>query len=127
MVNKNSLQKTVLSILLTLTIFLLTDYFAGKSILQSGVITGRHFRSKKTYLKKQRKTDSQGHSYTKNVRKKRPENWYLIVKSDAGEKIKIECEKEAYRTFETGQRIQYKIKEGFFTKFIYQEKITLAD
>lgn len=110
-----------------MAIFLLTDYAGGRYLVQSGVIIGRHFRPKKTYLKKQRKKDSQGHTYTTNVRKKRAEIWYFIVKSNAGEKIKIECEKEAYKSFKPGQNIRYEVKEGLFTGFMYQEKITAAN
>jgi len=109
-----------------MTVFILADYAGGKTFLKSGKIVERHFKPKKTYLKKQRKTDSQGHSYTKNVRKKRLESWHFIVKSENGGKIKIECEKEIYQNFQAGQNIEYAIKEGLFTGFIYREKITLV-
>jgi len=123
--NKTSWQKTTLALIVSMTIFILADYLGGKSSTHSGVIIEGHFRPKKTYLKKQRKTDSQGHTYTKKVRKKRPENWYFIVKSNAGEKLKIECEREVFHKYKVGQHIQYEITEGLFTGFNYQEKITL--
>lgn len=120
-------QKIVTGSVLFMAIFLLADYSGGSSFKQSGILIERHFRPKKTYLKKQRKKDSQGHTYTRNVRKKRPEIWYFIVKSDAGEKMKIECEKEVYLTFKPGQHIRYETKKGLFTGFIYREKITAAN
>lgn len=122
---KTAWQKMSLTFVIFMTIFILADYAGGKSVVQSGVILESHFRPKKTYLKKQRKTDSQGHFYTKNVRKKRPESWYFIVRTNAGDKVKIECNKEIFHTYKTGQIIQYESKSGLLTGFTYHEKVTL--
>ncbi|KAA6439843.1 hypothetical protein FEM33_10355 [Dyadobacter flavalbus] len=124
MKNKSFWQRIIMGSVIFMTIFLLTDYAGGKSLWISGVIVERHFRPKKTYLKKQRKKDPQGHSYNKNVRKKRPEVWYFIVKTRNGEKMKMECEKEVYLAFRPGQNIRYEIRKGLLTGFVYREKIT---